>query len=68
LSSSWEHLYRAVIFEPDPEKVPALAEEAERAIKARMREIMDESITALDMTELSNALRIVRDLRHRSDH
>jgi hypothetical protein len=68
LSSSWEHYYRAVIFEPDPEKVPALAEEAERAIKARMREIMDESITALDMTELSNALRVVRDLRHRSDH
>ena len=68
MSSSWEHHYRAVIFEQDPEKVPALAEEAERAIKARMREIMEESITALDMTELSNALRVVRDLRHRSEH
>jgi hypothetical protein len=54
LSSSWEHYYRAVIFE--------------RAIKARMREIMDESITALDMTELSNALRVVRDLMRSSDH
>jgi hypothetical protein len=68
LSSSWEHHYRAVIFESDPEKVPALAEAAERAIKARMREIMDESITALDMTELSNALRVVRDLMHCPDH
>lgn len=65
MSSHWEHHYRAAIYEPDPEKVPALAAEAERAIKARMREIMEESITALDMGKLSEALRVVRDLMHR---
>ncbi len=68
MTSSWEHHYRAAILEPDPEKVPALAAEAERAIKARMREILEESSTSLDMNKLSEALRVVRDLLHRAGH
>ncbi len=68
MTSSWEHHYRAAIFESDPEKVPALAAEAERAIKARMREILEESSTSLDMNKLSEALRVVRDLLHRAGH
>jgi hypothetical protein len=61
----WEHHYRAAVYEPDPDKVAALALEAERAIKSRMREIMAESTTTLEMTKLNDALRVVRDLiRH----
>jgi hypothetical protein len=57
MSSDWEQQYLAAIFD----------EEAERSIKSRMRELMSEEAhtTAGELTKLSDALRVVRDLLDR---
>jgi hypothetical protein len=67
MSSDWEQQYLAAIFEADPSRRAINAEEAERSIKSRMRELMSEEAhtTAGELTKLSDALRVVRDLLDR---
>jgi len=61
------HYYRAAIYEPNPEKVSTLAEQAEEAIKFRMRELMTAvgSSATQEMSRLSDALEVVRGLMRR---
>ena len=63
MSNAWEQQYLAAIFEADPAKRRIIAEQAEKSIKLRMRELMsdDAPTTAGEMTKLSDALRVVRD-------
>ena len=63
-SENWNDIYLAVLLEGDPDKVPFLIQEAERAIAERARELFEASGDIFEEEEaLNDALYALRGLK-----
>ena len=52
----WKQFYRAALLEKDPDRLPLLIDQAEKAIVVRARELFQASVTMAKSRKLSRTL------------